>query len=158
MGTNQLMMGLIRFLHDFFTVVWVGGLAFIVFTLAPSLSKVFGKDKKVQEVMQAVTRRHRIWIYISIAGIFITGLLLGKSSPPYSGFMQFDNLYSSLASVKHLLNFAMIAIALFRSLSFGKKDQVLNPKQSKISFLLIAGNLLFGVVVLLLSALMAGLR
>ncbi|HZK28951.1 MAG TPA: hypothetical protein VFD19_01895 [Clostridia bacterium] len=155
MGNNQLMMGIIRFLHDFFTVVWVGGLAFMVFTLAPSLSKVFGKDQKAQEVMQAVTRRHRVWTYISIIGIFVTGLLLGKSSPEYAGFMQFDNLYSSLASVKHLLIFAMIAIALFRSISFGKKDRVVNPKQNKISFLLIAGNLLFGVVVLLLSALMA---
>ncbi|GAB1482538.1 hypothetical protein MASR2M78_13540 [Treponema sp.] len=158
MESNQLMMGLIRFLHDFFTVVWVGGLAFIVFTLAPSLSKVFGKDKMAQDMMQAVTRRHRVWVYISIVGIIVTGLLLGKSSPKYSGFMQFDNLYSSLASIKHLLTFAMIVITLFRSISFGKKDKVLNPKQNKISFLLIAGNLIFGVVVILLSALMAGLR
>ncbi|NLA71129.1 MAG: hypothetical protein GX850_01655 [Clostridiaceae bacterium] len=158
MEMNQLMMGLIRFLHDFFTVVWVGGLAFMVFTLAPSLSNVFGKDKQAQDVMQAVTRKHRVWVYISIVGLLVTGLLLGKSSPGFSGLMRFDNLYSTLASIKHLLTFAMIGVALFRSISFAKKDKVLNPKQNKISFLLIAVNLFFGVIVLLLSALMAVLR
>ncbi|NLA81624.1 MAG: hypothetical protein GX849_02105 [Clostridiaceae bacterium] len=152
MDKQLVMMGLIRFLHEFFTVLWVGGLAFMSLTLVPSLSKVLGSSEKNREMMKMVTRRHRIWIYLSMVGLLVTGLLLGRSSPSFMGFMRFDNLYSSLTAVKHLLIIFMVVIALFRSIKFAKKDQAEGPRPNKINVLLIRVNFVLGLVVLLLSA------
>ncbi len=46
MEKQLIMMGLVRFLHELFTVLWVGGLAFMSLTLVPSLSKVLGDGEK----------------------------------------------------------------------------------------------------------------
>lgn len=153
MDKQWIMMGLIRFLHEFFTVLWVGGLAFMALTLLPSLSKVLGNSEKNKEMLKAVTRRHRVWTYLSMLGLLVTGLLLGRSSPSFLGIMHFDNLYSAFTSVKHLLIAVMVVIALFRSIKFAKKDQAERPGSKKMNLLLIKVNFVLGVAVLLLSAL-----
>lgn len=157
MDMQQLMMGIVKFLHDLFTVIWVGGLAVIVLTVLPSSKKTLGENLQVQKLMNAITRRHRIWVYVSIVGLFITGLLLGKSNPDFTGFMRFGNLYSGLTAVKHILTIAMVLIALFRSIRFGKKDSVQDPAKFKFSLILIVVNLILGTFVLLLSGLLAAL-
>lgn len=157
MSSQQLFIGIIRFMHDLFTAVWVGGLALMVLTVLPSSKKVFGKGPQSQALINAITRRHRIWVYFSIAGLFITGLLLSKSEPGFMGFMRFDNLYSILTAIKHILTFVMVFFALFRSLYFGKKDIKLSPKLIKFSMLLIIVNFIFGLFVLLLSGLIASI-
>lgn len=158
MEKQLIMMGLIRFLHEIFTVLWVGGLAFMTLTLVPSLSRVLGTGEKNKEMMKAVTRRHRIWTYLSIVGLVVTGLLLGRSSPSFMGFMSFDNPYSSFTAVKHLLIVVMVVIALFRSIKFAKKEKVESPRPNKLNVLLIWINFVLGVAVLLLSALAATVR
>ena len=76
MATQQLIMGIIRFLHDLFTVVWVGGLTFMVLTMIPSVKKTFGKNPQAQQLINSITKKHRIFVYISIVGLFLlTGLL-----------------------------------------------------------------------------------
>lgn len=157
MSSQQLFIGIIRFMHDLFTAVWVGGLALMVLTVLPSSKKVFEKGPQSQALINAITRRHRIWVYFSIAGLFITGLLLSKSEPGFMGFMRFDNLYSILTAIKHILTFAMVFLALFRSLYFGKKDKKPSPKLIKFSMLLIIVNFIFGLLVLLLSGLIASI-
>lgn len=158
MEKQIMMMGLIRFLHELFTVIWVGGLAFMTLTLVPSLSKVLGAGEKSQEMMKAVTRRHRVWTYLSMVGLVVTGLLLGRSSPSFAGFMRFDNFYSSLTAVKHLLIVVMVAIALFRSIKFAKKDGADSPGPKKMNVILVTVNFALGVAVLLLSAFAAAAR
>lgn len=157
MDSQQLFMGIIGFFHNFFTVVWIGGLAFMALTMFSSLKNVLGKDPQAQSLINAITRRHSIWIYISIAGLFITGLLLGKINADYLGFMRFGNLYSNLAAVKHIITFAMVSIALLRSILFGKKVIKMTPGLKKLSMLLVIVNFFFGLVILLLSSLMASI-
>ena len=81
--------------------------------------------------------------------------LLGKPNPNFAGLMNFTNLYSTLVAIKHILTIAMIVIALFRSIRFGKKDVVLNPTQFKFGMSLIVINFILGISVLLLSGLIA---
>lgn len=153
----QWIIGVLRFLHDFFTVVWIGGLAFMVLSMLPSFKKVLGKSPQTQSLTAAVTRRHRIWVYVCIVGLFVTGLLLGRSEPGFTGFMHFNNLYSVLTGVKHIITFIMIIIAVFRSIYFGRKNVKFNPLQNKLSMFLIVVNFVLGVLVLLLSGFIASM-
>ncbi len=157
MDFEQVRFGLIIFSHDFFTVVWVGGLAMMVLTLIPTVRQTIGKTPQAQEFMNTILRRHRIWVYVSIVGLFISGMLMAKVDPNYTGFMHFDTLYAQINSIKHILVFTMVFIAIFRSIVFGKKQATPNPKKNKMSMLLIVINFILGVLVLLLSAFMAAL-
>ncbi len=153
----QFALGIIRFLHDLFTVIWVGGLAFMVLTVLPSANKALGKGPQTQALVAAITRRHRVWVYICIAGLFITGMMLGKTEQNFAGFMRFDNPYSVLTAVKHILTFAMVAIALFRSIYFGRKNIKLSPAKNRFGMILILFNFVFGITVLLLSGIMSSM-
>jgi uncharacterized membrane protein len=154
MSYEQVMFGLIIFFHDFFTAIWVGGLAMMVLTLIPTVKKTIGKTPQAQEFMSTIVRRHRIWVYASIVGLFISGMLMAKADPNYTGFMHFDTLYAQINSIKHILVFMMVFIAFFRSIVFGKKQATPDPKKNKMSMLFIFINFILGVLVLLLSGLM----
>lgn len=56
------------------------------------------------------------FVYKSMALLAASGLLLARHSPAFRGFFSFQNPYSALLVVKHLLVVLMIAIGLFRSL------------------------------------------
>lgn len=157
MAPQQLVLGLAVFLHDLFTVVWIGGLVMISLTLLPAARDMFETGSQTQKLMLGILRRHRVWVYISIAGLFITGVIQGRSEPAFNGLMRFDTLYGTLTSIKHLLTVAMVGITLFRSRMAGKKEEAATPQQMKMSLQMITVNAVLGVGILLLSGLMAAL-
>lgn len=157
MAPQQIILGLAAFLHDLFTVIWVGGLVVFAITLMPAARKVLGNGPQAHDLMSEILRRHRVWVYISMVGLFLTGIVQARREPAFHGLMRFDTPYSALTALKHLLTFAMIAIALFRSLRFAGKAQSVTPQQNKMSMQLILFNAALGVVVLLLSGLLAAL-
>ena len=155
MAPQQIILGLATFLHDLFTVIWVGGLVVLALTLLPSARKVLGGGQQTRALMNEILRRHRVWVYISMVGLFITGVIQARGEPAFHGLMRFDTPYATLTAIKHLLTFAMIAIALFRSLKFGKQPESATPQQYQFSLRLIFINAVLGLLVLLLSGLMA---
>jgi uncharacterized membrane protein len=157
MTPQEIMLGLAVFLHNLFTVVWIGGLVMISLTLLPSARDLFGKGTQTQNLMNGILQRHRIWVYISIVGLFITGVIQARVEPGFNGLMRFDTLYGTLTSIKHLLTFAMVGITLFRSLAAGKKGKDATPKQMKQSLQLIMVNTVLGVGILFLSGFMAAI-
>ena len=154
MPIQKIIFGLVSFFHNFFTVIWIGGLALIVLTLLPSIKKVLGTTPQARSLMVAVTQRQRIWVFISVLGLFITGLLMSKGNPNSTGFMHFDTTYAILASVKHILTFIMVLIAGARSGRYGKEETKPSPKD-RMGAPMIVVNLILGIAVLVLSSFMA---
>jgi len=154
MATQKLVFGLISFLHNTFTVVWIGGLAIMVLTLLPTVKKTIIDNTLAKEFMKAVVTRQRKWVYISIVGLFITGFLMGKANPYAPGFMTFDTTYGVIASVKHILTFLMIFIAIGRS-QFFVRAQEKKPENTDLGTIPIIINFVLGMIVLLLSSMMA---
>ncbi len=68
-----------------------------------------------------IQKRHSVWVYVSMIGLVLTGLLQANRSPAFQGLFSFGNTYSSVLTIKHILVVAMIAIALYRSLVLGRK-------------------------------------
>lgn len=155
MTSQEIMLGLAGFLHNVFTVVWVGGVIMIALTLLPAARQAIGNGPQLRALMNAVLQRQRVWVYISIAGLFITGLIQARAEAAFEGLFRFDTAYAGLTSVKHLLTFAMVAIALFRSLVLGRRGSAATTEQSRRSVQLIYINAVLGVLILLLSGFMA---
>ncbi len=158
---EEFVFAIVTFLHDLFTAVWIGGLITLGITVLPSVKKVLGMGPQTKELMDAIQKRMSVLVYVSIVGLVLTGLLLSNRSPAFQGLFSFANTYATVLSLKHVLVLAMIAVALLRSVVFGRRSKPPAPSQEKVKVGLLFLNIALGIGVLLLSgfasALAAGL-
>jgi putative copper export protein len=151
MPTQTIVFALITFLHDLFTAVWIGGLIILGLTVLPSVKKVLGKGPQTKKLMDTIQKRHGVFVYVSMIGLVLTGLLQANRSPAFQGLFSFGNTYSTVLTIKHILVVAMIAIALYRSLVLGRKSGASTPSQEKLKAGLLMVNIVLGIAILLLS-------
>ncbi len=155
---SPIIFGLINFLHDLFTSLWIGGLAFMVLILVPVVQKYFEDKKEGLAFQKKAEKRLNIVVYISMVGLMVTGILMSTQAlaKHYDGFFSFTNDYSIVLNIKHILVILMVVIALTRS-------QILDRLKStskalmKARMILIPINLFLGVAVLVLSGISASL-
>ena len=154
MATQTIVFGLVTFLHDLFTAVWIGGLITLGLTVMPVVKKVLGKGPETKKLMDTIQKRDSVLVYASMVGLVLTGLLQANHSSAFLGPFSFGNAYSAVLAVKHILVVLMIVIALYRSLALSKTT---THGQEKFKGILLILNLLFGISILLLSGLAAAL-
>ena len=146
---------MINFLHNIFTVLWIGGMLTLAFTVLPAIRKVLGKSKETQALNSLIKKKLSVLTYISIVGLIITGLLMSNKavlSGLSTGFLSFGNEYSILMSIKHLLYFVMIFLSLFRSQIVDKVKKFAPEQKQKLNMLTLMLNILAGLAVLFLSS------
>jgi len=148
---QQIVFGIIRALHDLFTAMWIGGLLTTALSFMPVFKESRDKIKGLVVLLDGYQRKLANYVLISIVGLWITGLLLSKQSPAYSGFMNFSTTSNTLLSIKHILIFVMIIIGLYRRFVLGRKLKSFSEQQQKTYGILLMVNALLGVVVLFLS-------
>ena len=154
---KQIIFGIIRALHDLFTAIWIGGLLTTGLTFMPVFKKSRNKIKGLVALLDGYQKKLANYVLISIVGLWITGLFLAKQSPVYSGFMNFSSAPNAILSIKHILIFVMIIIALYRRFVLGRELENFSEKQRKTYGILLMVNVLSGVVVLFLSGIGASL-
>jgi len=148
---KQLVFAVVVFLHDLFTAVWIGGLITLAFTVLPSARQVLGKGPQMKQLLHAIQKRLSALVYVSIAGLILTGLLQANRSPAFEGLFGFGSAYSTALSLKHIAVILMIGITLLRSLVLGRRQEPLPPAQEKLNMGLLLLNAALGIVVLLLT-------
>ena len=77
MSAQTIVFGLVTFLHDLFTAVWIGGLIALGLTVMPSVKKVLGKGPQTKKLMDAIQKRHSVWVYVSLVGLVLHLLTCG---------------------------------------------------------------------------------
>jgi putative copper export protein len=154
---KTLVFGVIKALHDLFTALWIGGLLTTAFSFMPVFKKSKGQSPESKQLLVGYQRRLRVVFLISVIGLWITGLLLGRGSAAYDGFLSFSTTYNSIVSIKHLLIFVMMAVGVYRGFVLGSKIEEFQPKQQKIYTGLLMLNSFLGIVVLVLSGICAAL-
>ncbi len=154
MPSKTIILALVTFLHDLLTAVWIGGLITLGLTVMPSIKKILGKGPETKKLMDAIQKRHSVFIYVSMIGLVLTGFLQANRTSAYLGAFNFGNTYSAVLAVKHILVIAMIAIAMYRSLALA---QASTPTQENLKKVLLILNIIIGVSILLLSGFTAAL-
>ena len=137
-----------NFFHDLFTVIWVGGLFSLALVVMPAMRQQLGQGPEMKKVVTGIQSRLSKFVYLSMVGLMITGMLKARSSDVFLGLFHFGNPYSVVMSLKHIFVVLMVVITLTRSLFVNKNP---NPKNQKISAIMLVGNLFIGILVLLLS-------
>ena len=148
MTTQTIVFGLVTFLHDLFTAVWIGGLITLGLSVMPAIKKILGKGPETKKLMDTIQKRNSVLVYTSMIGLVLTGLLQANRTSAFLGLFSLGNTYSAVLAVKHILVMAMIVIALYRSLALSK---VTTHAQEKLKAVLLILNIIFGVSILLLS-------
>ncbi|HKZ83687.1 MAG TPA: hypothetical protein VJ793_08525 [Anaerolineae bacterium] len=156
MNGNLIGFALVTFLHDLFTVVWIGGLMALSVTVLPSAKQVLGAGPQIKQLMQTIQKRQSLLVYVSIVGLLVTGLLQARRNPAFEGLFAFGTAYSLALSLKHILVLAMIGITLYRSLVLGR-GQPLTPAQERLNGRLLLTNAILGGIVLLFSGIITAL-
>ncbi len=152
---SQTIQGIVFFLHDLFTAVWIGGLLMLSLAVLPALKNAFGHGAESEKAMDAITKHQRKLVLISIPGLLVTGLLLSRDSAGFNGLFNFSSSYATLLSVKHILFIAMTVLALVRAFAFRSLEKSKDMAKKKTSLALMHINAALGVLVLLLSGLVA---
>lgn len=181
MDPLPLVPALVLFLHDLFTVVWIGGILFTALVLMPALraareagaagagaagpmatgSKA-GPAVAGEGPLAAFTRRVQAlqspFVIASVLGLSVTGVLLARVNG-VEGIFRFDTPYHVVLSVKHVLVIALVAMSLVRRrvLSASTFAGPAAPG-ARASAALLAASAATGVVILALSALNAAMR
>lgn len=148
---------LTSFFHDLFTVIWMGGLIVTVISFLPAAKDALGPGPQVKKVMQAFQKRQSTWVYISMAGLIVTGLMLSKRSPGFVHLFGFGTPYAAALSIKHILVILMIGISLVRTLILGRGSGQTTPQKEKLNFQLLVTNAALAVAVLFTSGLIAAM-
>ena len=143
---------LISTLHSIFTALWIGGMLTLAFAVFPSIMKVLGKSKETKLTISKIKKRMSIFVYVSMVGLILTGLLMAKQSGQSTGFLTFGNPYSTILSIKHILYILMILLSIFRSLIIDKLEKITPPSKEKLNMIILFINILVGITVLFLSA------
>lgn len=151
MTAKIIVFALISFFHNLFTAIWMGGLIVTILAFLPAVKETLGAGPQVKKVMMAFQRRQSVWVYVSMAGLILTGLLMTNRSPEFESLFAFGNPYSVALSIKHILVVVMIGISLYRTLALGNAQSGTNPKKERLSVQLLLMNAALAVVVLLIS-------
>jgi len=116
MSSQEVGNAVIIFFHDLFTVTWVGGLITLGVIVVPTARKTLGRGPEMQRLMSAIQGRLRWFVWASVAGLVLTGILLSRRSEEFQGFFSWGDTYSVALTLKHVAVLVMIAAALARSL------------------------------------------
>lgn len=126
-------------LHYLATVMWIGGMAFNIFVLRPSMM-VLEPDQRLV-IGYKVLRRFIIFAWLSIITLILTGISIATSP------------YGTVLLGKHLVTSVMVLIVAWISFVLSSRLAPFAPKPETI-VLLVKTNLSLGILVLLLTALL----
>jgi len=157
MAAKTLVFAFVSFFHDLFTVIWMGGLVVTILSYMPALKEALGTGPQIKKVVIAFQKRQSIWVYVSMGGLILTGLLMSNRNPEFEHLFGFGNAYSVTLSIKHILVILMIGITLYRSLILSRPQAVITPEKERLSFQLLIINAITAIAVLLTSGLIAAL-
>jgi uncharacterized membrane protein len=157
MTSQTIVFALVSFFHDLFTAVWMGGLIVTAMVFLPAAKEALGAGPLVKKVMTAFQKRQSVWVYVSMAGLILTGLLMTNRSPEFEALFAFGNPYSAALSIKHFLVIVMIGISLYRALVLGRAQAGMTPEKERLNMKLLFINAALAVLVLLTSGFTAAL-
>jgi len=152
---KELILTLSYWMHIISTVVWIGGIIFILFVAIPSSKQVMGTD--AGKLMGEISKRFTPLANYSIILLIVTGIILTGLNKQFSGIGTFGNDWSSVMLIKHVIVLIMIIIHFYRGLilmpKIGRTESTTEKTSlQKLSLNLVKVNCSIGILALLLSA------
>ncbi len=138
-------------LHYLATVMWIGGMAFNLLVLRPSMIVI---DQNQRPVLGTkVLKRFLIFAWLSIIVLILTGISIASNRISFEDI--FSTTYGIVLLSKHFVTLIMIFIVTWISFVLSTKLAPYAPKPNTV-LMLVKTNLSLGILVLLLTAVLRG--
>ena len=109
---SQFALAISLFFHILATVVWIGGILLITFLITPQVDKVLTGQPALHQILLRIRGRFAQVGNLALAVLIVTGLLQMTADPNYDGLLRFDNPWSRVLLLKHLLIGSMALLGL----------------------------------------------
>ncbi len=148
---NPAILGLVKSLHDLFSIIWIGSLIFISLFMV-SASKIVEDPKQRNRMLNNIFDKLSYFIVIAIVILFITGILEHRFAKMYAlkSSKTISPVYNAIHIAKYILTGLMVIIALIRQI-MRKKMKGKDAPKGKNPFILIYINTVIGVLIIFLS-------
>jgi len=103
---TPILIALSYWLHALATVIFIGHFVLLAVMYLPALADT-------PAALSAISKRSRIWMYASLLVFTITGVYLMFVDPNYLGIGKFDNFWSVMMLIKHLLIVGMVGMGFW---------------------------------------------
>jgi uncharacterized membrane protein len=148
-------------IHLVATVLWIGGILFIIFIAIPSSKQVLGAESG--KLMGEISKRFTPLANYSIVLLFVSGIVLAGLNKQFSVVRTLESNWTMALTLKLVLFFSMTAIHFYRGLVLAPKimrtaTQTEKAALQNLSINLVKVNLTLGFSVLLLSVFISVLR
>lgn len=110
MSTEALALSL--FVHLSATVIWIGGLMVTVILVLPEARRILDQQVSWHLFLQRLRQRFYPISNLCLVALIVTGLFQTTASPHYDGFLTFDNRWSQVLLVKHIIIVVMALVGL----------------------------------------------
>ena len=104
---SQILSSFFIWLHSMATVVFIGHFLLLALIYLPTLEKFNGS------ILSEISKRSRVWLYLSMGVFLVTGIYLMIVNPNYFGIGKFNNPWSILMLVKHILLLGMLGMGFW---------------------------------------------
>lgn len=110
--SELVLLSVLNWLHLIAIVVWIGGMVTNYLTLLPSARESL--DPPVMgRLMGAVMKRSSRLVYISIAVLLVTGVIMMSLNKEYLGPLDLGNLWTVILLVKHVFVAILIILGVY---------------------------------------------
>ena len=104
---SQILLALSVWLHALGTVILIGHYLLLSLIYIPVLAP------KNPILLSEISKRSRIWLYLSLLVFILTGTYLMLIDTGYLGFMNFGNVWGIVMLVKHILVLVMVGLGFW---------------------------------------------
>lgn len=161
---SLVLLSVVNWFHLFATVAWIGGMTTNLLILLPSIREAL-EPATVGKLMVAVLKRFRILTYISIVVLAVTGVVMTRFNANYLGSLQFENLWSTISLIKHVITAVLVILAIYAYEGLARKVSKLATKgpspdlarlqKKQIAFA--STGFILGIIILLLTGIMTAI-
>ncbi|MFZ3064888.1 MAG: DUF4149 domain-containing protein [Nitrospirota bacterium] len=143
--------------HLIATVVWIGGITFMLFIARTSAKQVLGTD--AGKLMGEISKRFTPIANYSIIFLLVTGIILTVLNKQLSEIESVRNNWTLFLIVKHVLVLGMVVVHFYRGMVLAPKIAETEPSEQKaslqrLSLNLVKLNLCLGLLVLFFSGIL----
>ena len=114
---SQPVLAISLFFHILATVVWIGGILVITLLVIPEVNRILVDQPALYQVLQRLRKRFTPISNIALVVLIVTGLSQMTADPNYDGLLLFDNTWSQVMLVKHILIIIMALMGIFLQFS-----------------------------------------
>ena len=125
------LVALLIFIHLLATVMWIGGVVFVMLVLMPVMERHKELGPAAGRLTVDTTKRFMVLVWGSIILFFLSGVPMTIFNPQFLGLIDISNPWSVTILTKHIVVAVMVIGAVAQTFTIRSMDRLLRVAQKQ---------------------------